>query len=179
MVVPDLPQPTMKRGGFRPLNSHGWTSRPSCLLIETSSASPVLPGTRTGSAFTNTCRAWPGRTGSSSSTGRWRSRVRSPEGRGEAEGRAIARGSVRRVGERLYVADPPAALPLRFERPVTVVNQAVRGSFIARVARAPRLRKAAPLDPRHRRGPNREAGRPMGLALLGHRRSSDWARLQG
>ena len=74
----------------------------------------------------------------------------------KAEDRANARGSVRRVDERLYVADPPAALPLRFERPVTVVNQ----------------------DARHRRGPNREAGRPMGLALLGHRRSSDWARLQ-
>ena len=53
----------------------------------------------------------------------------------KAEDRAIARGSVRRVDERLYVADPPAALPLRFERPVTVVNQAVRSWFIARVAR--------------------------------------------
>ena len=53
----------------------------------------------------------------------------------KAEDRAIARGGVRRVDERLYVADPPAALPLRFERPVTVVNQAVRSWFIARVAR--------------------------------------------
>ena len=57
---------------------------------------------------------------------------RSAEG---AEDRAIARGSVRHVDERLYVADPPAALPLRFERPVTVANQALRGSFVARVAR--------------------------------------------
>jgi glycosyltransferase involved in cell wall biosynthesis len=55
-------------------------------------------------------------------------------GRGATD-RAIARGSVRRVGERLYVADPPAALPLRFERPLTVANQAFRGSFVARAAR--------------------------------------------
>ena len=58
--------------------------------------------------------------------------------RGERRGatdRAIAHGSVRRVGERLYVADPPAALPLRFERPVTVANQVLRGSFVARAAR--------------------------------------------
>jgi glycosyltransferase involved in cell wall biosynthesis len=55
-------------------------------------------------------------------------------GRG-ATGRAIARGSVRRVGEGLYVADPPAALPLRFERPVTAANQMLRGSFVARAAR--------------------------------------------
>ena len=55
--------------------------------------------------------------------------------RSGADGRAIARGSVRRAGARLYVADPPPALPLRFERPVTAVNQALRGSFIARVAR--------------------------------------------
>jgi glycosyltransferase involved in cell wall biosynthesis len=53
----------------------------------------------------------------------------------KAEHRAIARGSVRHVDERLYVADPPPALPLRFERPVTVANQALRGSFVARVAR--------------------------------------------
>ena len=52
-----------------------------------------------------------------------------------ATDRAIAHGSVRRVGERLYVADPPAALPLRFERPVTVANQVLRGSFVARAAR--------------------------------------------
>lgn len=51
------------------------------------------------------------------------------------EDRAIARGSVRHVDERLYVADPPPALPLRFERPVTMANQAVRGSFVARAAR--------------------------------------------
>jgi len=50
--------------------------------------------------------------------------------------RAIARGNVRRVGERLYVADPPAALPLRFERPVTVANQALRSSFVGRAARS-------------------------------------------
>jgi glycosyltransferase involved in cell wall biosynthesis len=54
--------------------------------------------------------------------------------RGE-EDWAIARGRVRRLDERLYVADPPPALPLRFERPVTIVNQALRGSFVARVAR--------------------------------------------
>jgi glycosyltransferase involved in cell wall biosynthesis len=52
-----------------------------------------------------------------------------------AQGLAIASGCVRRVDERLYVADPPPALPLRFERPVTVANQALRGSFVARVAR--------------------------------------------
>ena len=33
------------------------------------------------------------------------------------------------------MADPPPALPLRFERPVTVANQALRGSFVARAAR--------------------------------------------
>ena len=53
----------------------------------------------------------------------------------KADDRAIVRGSVRHVDECLYVADPPAALPLRFERPVTVANQALRGSFVARVAR--------------------------------------------
>jgi glycosyltransferase involved in cell wall biosynthesis len=47
---------------------------------------------------------------------------------------AIARGTVRRVGERLYVADPPPALPLRFERPVTAANQALRGWFVSRTA---------------------------------------------
>jgi glycosyltransferase involved in cell wall biosynthesis len=52
-----------------------------------------------------------------------------------AEDRAIVPGSVRHVDERLYVADPPPALPLRFERPVTIANQALRGSFVARVAR--------------------------------------------
>ena len=52
-----------------------------------------------------------------------------------AKARTIARGTVRRVDERLYVADPPAALPLRFERPVTAANQALRASFVARVAR--------------------------------------------
>ena len=52
-----------------------------------------------------------------------------------ANDQAIARGNVRRVDERLYVADPPPALPLRFERPVTLANQALRGSFVARAAR--------------------------------------------
>src|SRR5262245_35363994 len=52
-----------------------------------------------------------------------------------AKDQASMPGSVRLVDERLYVADPPPALPLRFERPVTVANQALRGSFVARVAR--------------------------------------------
>jgi glycosyltransferase involved in cell wall biosynthesis len=52
-----------------------------------------------------------------------------------AEGRAIVRGYVRQVDERLYVAEPPPAFPFRFERPVTIANQALRGSFVARVAR--------------------------------------------
>ena len=55
--------------------------------------------------------------------------------RGETDA-AIARGNVRRVREGLYVADPPPALPLRFERLVTVANQALRGWFVARTARA-------------------------------------------
>jgi glycosyltransferase involved in cell wall biosynthesis len=55
--------------------------------------------------------------------------------RGGEEDRAVARGRVRHIEERLYVADPPPALPLRFERPVTIVNQALRSSFVARVAR--------------------------------------------
>jgi glycosyltransferase involved in cell wall biosynthesis len=53
----------------------------------------------------------------------------------KAEDRAIALGRVWHVDEGLYVADPPPALPLRFERPMTVANQALRGSFVARVAR--------------------------------------------
>jgi glycosyltransferase involved in cell wall biosynthesis len=55
--------------------------------------------------------------------------------RSGADGRAIARGRVRRLNGRLYVADPPPALPLRFERPVALANQALRRSFVARVAR--------------------------------------------
>ena len=54
--------------------------------------------------------------------------------RGGHEARAIAQGTVRHVGRRLYVANPPPALPLRFERPFTVANQTLRGSFVARAA---------------------------------------------
>jgi glycosyltransferase involved in cell wall biosynthesis len=53
-----------------------------------------------------------------------------------AKAETIARGSIQRVHERLYVAEPPPALPLRFERPVTAANQALRTSFIARASRS-------------------------------------------
>ena len=119
-----------------------------------------------------------GRTGSSSSTGRWRSRVRSPEGRGESGRpdncawkcptcrRALVRG--RSPGR--------ASASLR----ATGDGRQPGAPQLVRCARCPwpRLREAAPLGARSRRGPSREAARRMGLALLAHRRSSDRASLQ-
>ena len=105
--------------------------------------------------------------------------MRSHAERGEARPTAaIAHGSVRRVGERLYVADPPAALPLRFERPVTVANQVLRGSFVARAARD--LGFAKPLLWIHDIDAARVVQRldPWVSRLLGHRRSSDRTRVQ-
>ena len=105
--------------------------------------------------------------------------MRSHAGRGgEHEVRAIARGTVRHVGRGLYVADPPPALPLRFERPFTVANQTLRGSFVARAARG--LGFERPLLWIHDIDAARVVKRldPMGLDLLGHRRSSDRACVQ-
>ena len=44
-------------------------------------------------------------------------------------------GSLRHVVDGLFVATPPARLPLRFERPVAAVNQTTRAMFVRRAAR--------------------------------------------
>lgn len=55
--------------------------------------------------------------------------------RGGPDSALTLRGNLQRVYDQLYVAKPPPALPLRFERPITAINQAFRRSFVARVTR--------------------------------------------
>jgi len=43
------------------------------------------------------------------------------------------RDGIRQEGENLYVASPPPVLPLRFEKPINLVNQLLRGAWIRRV----------------------------------------------
>jgi glycosyltransferase involved in cell wall biosynthesis len=40
---------------------------------------------------------------------------------------------IRQIDNNLYVASPPPVLPMRFEKPVNIVNQVIRGSWIRRV----------------------------------------------